>query len=123
MIDEREVNKLRSALNCTRTEAIEILMQDKAIDKGEIPDYTTSADLKDSMAMSEKAITNPKSPKTSRYKVDDEKAQLIADIAEFLAKNSSFDIAIVKTDKEISIKSAENDYTLTLTKHRKPKTA
>ena len=73
--------------------------------------------------MSEKNIENPKAPAKPRRKLDDEKAQIIADIAEFLAENGDFRVEIVKTDKEISIKTAENDYTLTLTKHRKPKTA
>ena len=73
-----------------------------------------------------KAATKTGTRKTSgtvkrERKPDEEKEEIIAKIADFLAKIDGFDVEIIKKEREISLLIGENDYSITLIKHRPPK--
>lgn len=65
--------------------------------------------------------TEKKERKPRERKVDTEKVNLIQLIGEFLVTQNLDFVEIVKPEREINFKIGENDYTLTLTKHRKAK--
>ena len=54
-------------------------------------------------------------------KPDEEKADIIAQIADFLKTIDGYDVDIIKGEREISLIVGANDYSITLTKHRPPK--
>ena len=58
--------------------------------------------------------------KAKNRKKDDEKGEFISKIAEFIGKFVQ-NVEIVNAEREISFEIGENSYSLTLTKHRKPK--
>lgn len=72
-----------------------------------------------------KVVNTSDKPKAERKprerKVDTEKVNLIQLIGEFLATQNLDFVEITKPEREIDFKIGENDYTLTLTKHRKAK--
>ena len=96
------------------------------IDKGEKMDF----DLTPEQAKNAKkyAKTGTKKPtvykfdteKAKNRKKDDEKGEFISKIAEFIGKFVQ-NVEIVNAEREISFEIGENSYSLTLTKHRKPK--
>lgn len=116
-----KIETLMAKLKCTEAEARQILADDEAIDKGEKLFELSAEGKKVAKSMTiagEKTVK--KSVKRER-KADDEKVAIIEKIADFLAKNKGFSVEILKKEKEISLKIGENDYSVTLTKHRPPK--
>ena len=116
-----KIETLMKNLKCTEAEARQILADDEAIDKGEKLFELSAEGKKVAKSMTiagEKTVK--KSVKRER-KIDDEKVAIIEKIADFLAKNEGFVVEILKKEKEISLKVGENDYSVTLTKHRPPK--
>ena len=112
------VNKLMTKLGCTEAEALDIIAQDKAIDRGADP-FPLSAEQKQAekkmRATGSKAKTELK-PKTHRK--DEEKAQIIVKIANFLQEDVE-NLEIINKERQIFFKMGENSYELTLTKKRK----
>lgn len=99
----------------THDEALALIEADKAIDKGEKMEFDLTKDQKKNV----KKFTSTGSKKASSTvrsrKIDEEKLSIITKIAEIFGENAQ----IVKNEREISLKIGENDYTITLTKHRK----
>ena len=112
------VNKLMTKLGCTEEEALDIIAQDKAIDRGADP-FPLSAEQKQAekkmRTTGSKAKTESK-PRTR--KADTEKAEIIAKIADFLQENVE-NLEIINKERQIFFKMGENSYELTLTKKRK----
>lgn len=127
---EKRIAKQMDILKISREEAEEIVAEDERIDG------LTMKELKEEMgaehwdaikkmsATGERKITKKK-PTTYKFdtknkKKDDEKEDFIAKLAEYLP-NLAENVQIVNANREISFKIGENEYSLTLTKHRKPK--
>ena len=123
---ETLVQKHMRLLGISEEEAKALIEADKAIDKGEKMDF----DLTPEQAKNAKkyAKTGTKKPtvykfdteKAKNRKKDDEKGEFISKIAEFIGKFVQ-NVEIVNAEREISFEIGENSYSLTLTKHRKPK--
>ena len=123
-MNEKRIAELMKNLGCTREEAISVIEEDKAIDKMTSKDV--NADLTPDQKKAMKAATKTGTRKTSgtvkrERKPDEEKEEIIAKIADFLAKIDGFDVEIIKKEREISLLIGENDYSITLIKHRPPK--
>ena len=58
---------------------------------------------------------------TRERKVDEEKKFILDVIVAAVANGVNAEDIVTKTETEVSFKVGENDYTLKLTKHRKPK--
>lgn len=127
---EKRIAKQMDILKISREEAEEIVAEDERIDG------LTMKELKEEMgaehwdaikkmsAIGERKTTK-KTPTTYKFdtkskKKDDEKEDFIAKLAEYLP-NLAENVQIVNANREISFKIGENEYSLTLTKHRKPK--
>lgn len=119
-MDEKRIASIMNSLHCSREEAIQVIADDDAIDKGEKLFEMTAEQKKAAKAMTATGTKKRTVTKRER-KPDDEKADIISKIADFLSKIDGFDVEIIKNEREISLLVGENDYSITLTKHRPPK--
>lgn len=131
---EKQILKMMKSLDISREEAISVIKEDEAIDKmsmGEVDNDLTAEQKK-----AKKKATNTTGDKTKRAytftkrerKPDDVKREIIATIAQNLDRccfgeelSTVADVVVVKPEREITFKVGEDEYSVTLTKHRKPK--
>lgn len=114
-----QVDNLVDSLECSIEEAIEILDADKDIDRGKKVDFDLSEEEhKKAMKMANVSEhKNSDKPKRTK-KIDDEKQEIIAEIADFVKKFTE-NVQITNVDREIKMVMGENRYTITLIKNRK----
>ena len=126
MPDEKWIKSTMKALDLTREEAIEMWMDDHDIDQGKAKDFDLDPEKQKVVKEMTKAggKARAKETKPRERKPNDEKRTIIQDLNDFLV-NSCQDyinlVEIVNIEREITFKIGENDYSLTLTCHRKPK--
>ena len=126
MPDEKWIKSTMKALDLTREEAIEMWMDDHDIDQGNAKDFDLDPEKQTVVKEMTKAggKARAKETKPRERKPNDEKRTIIQDLNDFLV-NSCQDyinlVEIVNVEREITFKIGENDYSLTLTCHRKPK--
>lgn len=121
-MDEKRIQSLMKTLSCSREEAIQVILDDEAIDKGEKLFELSTEQKKIAKEMTSTGTKKKTSTPIKRErKIDNEKVEIITKIADFLKKNDGFDVEIIKSEREISLLIGENDYSIVLTKHRPPK--
>ena len=124
---EAQIAKMMATLKSSREEAIEVIREDEEIDK--MPMSQVDDDLTPEQKKAKKDATKTTGDKRKRSytftkrerKPDEEKAEIIAKIAEFLAENANYCVEIVKKEGEIALKVGENEYSVNLVKHRTAK--
>ena len=126
MPDEKWIKSTMKALDLTRKEAIEMWMDDHDIDQGKAKDFDLDPEKQKVVKEMTKAggKARAKETKPRERKPNDEKRTIIQDLNDFLVNNCQDYInlvEIVNVEREITFKIGENDYSLTLTCHRKPK--
>lgn len=126
MPDEKWIKSTMKALDLTREEAIEMWMDDHDIDQGKAKDFDLDPEKQKIVKEMTKAggKARAKETKPRERKPNDEKRTIIQDLNDFLVNNCQDYInlvEIVNIEREITFKIGENDYSLTLTCHRKPK--
>ena len=120
--------KHMKTLGLSREDAIQLVLDDKAIDKGEKMDF----DLTSEQKKVSKKYTGTGTKKRTVYKFDATKSKkenpvkqtIIAEIEQFLLKNDAIcaeNVEIINKERQIAFKIGENDYELTLVQKRKPK--
>ncbi len=120
--------KHMKTLGLSRDDAIQLVLDDKAIDKGEKMDF----DLTPEQKKVAKKYTGTGTKKRTVYKFDTAKSKkenpvkqtIIAEIEQFLLKNDAICaemVEITNKERQIAFKIGENDYELTLVQKRKPK--
>lgn len=127
---EATIQKHMKLLNCTREEAIDIIEQDKAIDKGE----RTSFDLDPEHEKMAKKFANAgtrKAPTVFKFDTSEKKrkenptkAAIIAELATFLtekSENACENVEITNKERQIAFKVGENLFELTLVQKRAKK--
>ena len=124
--DEKWIKSTMKALDLTREEAIEMWMDDHDIDQGKAKDFDLDPEKQKIVKEMTKAggKARAKETKPRERKPNDEKRTIIQDLNDFLVNNCQDYInlvEIVNIEREITFKIGENDYSLTLTLHRKPK--
>lgn len=122
-MDEKRIASMMKSLGCTREEAIAVIAEDEAIDKMTMKEINADLTPEQRKAMKDATKTGTKKRTTVKRerKPDEEKADIIAQIAEFLKTIDGYDVDIIKGEREISLIVGTNDYSITLTKHRPPK--
>lgn len=120
-MNEKRIAELMKSLGCTREEAIQVITEDEMIEKGEKLFELTPEQKKNAKAMTATGTKKVNGPVKRERKPDEEKQEIIAKIANFLKEIDGFDVEIIKNEREISLLVGENDYSITLTKHRPPK--
>ena len=123
---EERIAKLMKSLDISREEAIQVLEDDKRIDKGEKLFELTAEQKKNAKKATATGTKAKKKPTVYKFdpdkkpKKDEEKADFIVKLHKLVAEMSE-NCVIVNENREISFELGENSYSLTLTKHRKAK--
>lgn len=121
------VEKHMKALDIPKEEAIQLVIDDKAVDKGE-----KLFELSDEQKKVAKKYAATGTKKRTVYKFDSAKSRkenpvkqtIIAGIAKFLLENADISaelVEITNKERQIAFKIGENDYELTLVQKRKAK--
>ena len=131
---EKQIIKMMNTLKISREEAIDLIREDEEIDRMSMSEVDN--DLTPEQKKAKKKATNTTGDKTKRSytftkrerKPDDVKREIIDTIAHNLDRAccgedlvSPSNIQIVKPEKEITFELFGEAYSVTLTKHRKPK--
>ena len=124
--DEKWIKSTMKALDLTREEAIEMWMDDHDIDQGKAKDFDLDPEKQKIVKEMTKAggKARAKETKPRERKPNDEKRTIIQDLNDFLVNNCQNyinSVEIANIEREITFKIGENDYSVTLTCHRKPK--
>lgn len=122
-MDEKRIASMMKSLGCTREEAIAVITEDEAIDKMTMKEINADLTPEQRKVMKDatKTGTKKRTAVKRERKPDEEKADIIAQIADFLKTIDGYDVDIIKGEREISLIVGANDYSITLTKHRPPK--
>lgn len=128
-MDENRISELMKTLDLTRDEAIELIRDDEQVDKmgmKQVDDDLTEEQKKAiKKAKGGVRAVNAYGKKVTRERKENPtKASLIAEIADFLQKNSENAIEnceITNKERQIAFKIGENSFELTLVQKRKLK--
>lgn len=126
---EEHIQRIMEGLGCSKEEAEDVAKWDKVIDQGGRTPFDLDPET-EKMAKKMANVTERKRPANYEFskrerKENPTKSGIIAELAEFLEKNSQFAIENVEiTNKErmIAFKCGENCYEVTLIQKRKAKT-
>lgn len=125
MSTETQVQKLMRLLKISEEEALRVIADDKAINQGKRMPWNLSKE-QEKQALKYANVTDHKKPveKVKREREPNlEKREIINEIFAFCQKNGYEMVEIGNKEREITFKIGENNYSLTLTKHRNTKKA
>ena len=118
-----QVARLMKNLGISEEEALQVIADDKAIDRGERMSFDLSKEeekaAKKYANVGEKTVKTPR--KTPVRKENATKSTIIAEISAFLSEKGYEMVEITNKERQIAFKVGENDYELTLVQKRKPK--
>ena len=118
---ETQILQAMKSLDLTREEAIEMLADDEAIEKGEKLFELSDEQKKVVKEMTSAGGGKHKERKPRERKVDDDKLFLILTIGDALCDVADGECSN-KNETEINFSYKGNEYSVRLIKHRKPKT-
>lgn len=132
-ISEEQITKMMQSLDLTREEAIELIEDDMEVDK--MSTKECASDMTEEQRQAAKAVTittgekkKSSAPIKRERKKDETKIAIISAIAKNLGSDYFYgrlenidieDLSIVKPEKEIVFTLNGEEYSITLTKHRK----
>ena len=122
-LDEKRISNLMSTLSITREEALQVLKDDEAIDKGEKL-FELTAEQKQAEKKARSTGTKAVYTFTKRERKPNEIKGNLIEFLENALKNSDFEVEnveILNKERQIAFKIGENDFELTLIQKRKPK--
>lgn len=127
-MENSQVENIMRLLGCTKEEALDVIEQDKIIDKGGRTEFDFD---KEKEKLAKKFCNVDTHKKNTVYKWDTRKrkenptkASIIAELAKFLKENSENAVEnceITNKERQIAFKIGENSFELTLVQKRKPK--
>ena len=120
---EPQIQRIMQGLGCSQEEAIQILLADKAIDRGERMEFDLSPEAeKQAKKFANTGTRQVNGQKTERKRKENPtKATVIAELAQFLTENGYEMVEITNRERQIAFKIGENAYELTLVQKRRPK--
>ena len=131
MATETQVHKLMRILGISEEEALQVIADDKAIDRGERMSFDLPIEL-EKEAKKLANVTTRKTPTVYNFdtskkkrKENPTKSGIISEIAKFLeekSENACENVKITNAERQISFSIGENSYEFTLVQKRKPKT-
>ena len=119
---EDRIKAVMLAANCSYEDAVQVIEDDEAIDKGERLDWEPTVEEEKEMrkATRLKVDRKPSGERKPREReADNVKREIVAKVAEAMGQYENVEIANVEREVTFVIDGAE--YSLTLTKHRKSK--
>lgn len=123
---EKRIAELMKSLKCSRDEAIDIIQEDEAIDKGERVYFDLSPEEEKKAKKYANADTHKRNPnaKPRERKPNELKEEIVAKIAQFLTENADFapeNVEITNKNRMIAFAVGEKRFELTLVEKRPPK--
>ena len=114
--------QIMAKLHCTKEEALDIIANDKAIDRGERVFF----DLPPEKEKAAKKMANVQGHTVYKFTKRERKANLpkqeiISNLYQFLVENGMEKVEILNKERQISFVLGENTFEVTLTQKRKPK--
>lgn len=130
---ETQVHKLMRILDISEEEALQVIADDKAIDRGERMAFDLPIELeKEAKKLANVTERKRKAPTVYNFdtskkkrKENPTKSGIISEIAKFLeekSENACENVKITNAERQISFTIGENSYEFTLVQKRKPKT-
>lgn len=119
-MDEKLIAKYMKSLGLTREEAIQLIEDDK----NDVSVDLTSEQKKTAKAMAQADRNFELKPRKREPKIDEEKRFLLRILDEALCHFEGGDLKNVKVvnfERQIDLVYKDEEYSITLTKHRKPK--
>ena len=121
-----QIAKLMQTLDCSEEEALDILQQDKAIDRGERVDFDLSKEDEKRAKKYANADTHkrPAKPVQREHKPNEQKEAIITELYEILLQNakiSAENVEIANKNRQIVFSVGEKHYDLMLVEKRPPK--
>lgn len=120
-MDEKKIQQIMASLKCSREEALQLLEDDKAIDRGQKMDFDLSKDQEKQAKKWAGTGTRKTTTTERKRKENPEKRALIGELANFLVDYGCKMIHCVNPERQISFEIGENQYELTLVQKRKAK--
>lgn len=131
-MSEAQKKRIMSALGCTEAEALQIMADDKEIDRGKPMPFDLD---KEHEAIAKKYAKTGARKTPPAYKLDNTggkrsrkenptKASIISELAKFLehdSENACAEVNITNKERQIAFIIGDNSYELTLVQKRKPK--
>ena len=120
---EPQIQRIMRSLKCSQEEAMQILLADKAIDRGERMEFDLSPEAeKQAKKFANTGTRQVNGQKTERKRKENPtKATVMAELAQFLTEHGYELVEITNKERQIAFKVGENTLELTLVQKRKPK--
>lgn len=112
-----EIQNLMSLLHCTEAEAIQILKDDEAIDKGKKLFELTDEQKQNSKKARMTGTRKVNKPIARQRKVDEQKKQILDSLSKTLVTLNVQNLEII-TETQINFHFNNENYTIKLIKHR-----
>ena len=121
-MNEKQIEKIMKSLGCTREEAIELIMEDEAVDHMTSKEVNSdlTADQKKAMKKATNTGTKKRTAVKRERKVDETKGRLLNDYR-VLLEGLGAQVEPLKTEAEMHFTFEGASYTVKLIKHRPPK--
>lgn len=118
MFDKR-VAKLMKSLGCTYEEAMQIIADDEAIEKGEKLFELSDEQKKVAKEMTKTTAIKTKTTKTPRKRAENAEKRMIIDKIFTILTEIAENVDKKNVEREISFTINDKNYSITLTQHRK----
>lgn len=121
-MNEKQIEKIMKSLGCTREEAIELIMEDEAVDRMTSKEVNSdlTADQKKAMKKATNTGTKKRTAVKRERKVDETKKRFLTDY-KILLEGLGAEVEPLKTEAEMHFTFEGESYTVKLIKHRPPK--
>lgn len=114
------IENTMKALDCTEEEALEMWEDDADIEAGEAKDFDLTPEQEKTAKKYRGTGKRKGEPVKRERKPNEEKREIIKDLYHMYAVMKQ-NVAIVNPERQIDFSIGDNNYSITLTCHRKPK--
>ena len=115
--DKAQIQNFMTVLKISEEERQELLAYDKAVDKGTATEYELTPEQKKISKERRRAENRTYTFTQRERKADNEKQEIISKIATLFAENA----VITNKEREVALTIGDNEYSITLIKHRTKK--
>ena len=115
--DKAQIQNFMTVLKISEQERQELLAYDKAVDKGTATEYELTPEQKKISKERRRAENRTYTFTQRERKADNEKQEIISKIADLFTENA----VITNKEREVALKIGDNEYSITLIKHRAKK--
>lgn len=115
--DKAQIQNFMTVLKISEQERQELLEYDKAVDKGTATEYELTPEQKKISKERRRAENRTYTFTQRERKADNEKQEIISKIATLFAENA----VITNKEREVALTIGDNEYSITLIKHRAKK--